>query len=187
MPGTKEENMIYRYFKNALTLVIFSLLALKVDAQDVFSEPPIATNTINSVRLSELNLTGSDYTVMNTITETSLISVEHSRKGFKIYCEDEDFKLEYRYEKTGEAQLIDWEGVVKLGFLSNDDVYLYTPKRPADIAAKLAVYKMINAAQMNGADGVIEPTISMNMARNGKLHYYKTTVSCKLIKLIVKE
>ena len=158
-------------------------------AQSSFTEPPIATNTINAVKLSELNLTSNDYTLMETITETSIISVEHSKRGFTIASEDEDFMLKYKYVKEKEdgrtqwyIDLEDWSGVVKLGYLSND-VDVYTPKRPADVAKKLAVYRLINVAQQSGADGIVEPVISMNMAKNGKLYFYKTTVTGRMIKL----
>lgn len=97
-------------------------------------------------------------------------------------CEDESFRLEYAWVKD-KWQLCNWEGVVKVGFLSNENDDLFVPKSAAIVAKRLAIYKLINEAQMKGADGVIEPIISMNMARNGKRYYYKTTASGKLIKL----
>lgn len=173
--------MCYRYV--ILTVFALSLSVFSGFAQNAFSEPPIASNKINSVRLSELNLKSSDYTVLNTVTETSLISLEYRGKNkYSIMCEDENFRLEYAWVKD-KWQLCNWEGVVKVGFLSNENDDLFVPKSAAIVAKRLAIYKLINEAQMKGADGVIEPIISMNMARNGKRYYYKTTASGKLIKL----
>lgn len=165
------------------------LMAFAPNGFAQFSEPPIATNTINAIQLRELNLRSGDYTIMQSVTATSIIAVEHSKKGFTITCEDENFMLKYKYlDKDREekyAILDDWEGVVKLGFLNNM-VDWKLPKNAADVAKRLAIYRLINTAQQAGADGVIEPIVSMNMARSGKLYYYKTTVTGRLIKLNAK-
>ena len=151
-----------------------------------FSSPPIATNTVNTVRFNELNLKSSDYSVLSTVTETALIAEERGRRGYTISCEEEGFRLEFEYDKD-DIVLKNWDGIIKMGFLANNiPSELKTPKDSYDIANKLAVYKLINTAQMQGADGVIEPIISINMARNGNVYYYKATVSGKLIKLNVK-
>ena len=185
LPGKEKTIMSYRYL-----FLVFLGLSLNIFhgyAQDAFSEPPIASNKINSVRLSELNLRSSDYTVLNTLTETSLVSIEYQGKNkYTIACEDEGFRIEYKWNgKEKHWEVNDWEGIVKLGFLSGEDDDIFFPRYASTVAKRLAIYKLINAAQMKGADGVIEPIVSMNMARNGKLYYYKTTVSGKLIKLTV--
>ena len=167
--------------------LVFLFCHFNALAQD-FSEPPIVTNSINAVRLSELNLTSSDYSLMNTITETSIVSVSYSRRGFTITGEDESFVLKYKYIKKGDdwhTELVDWSGTVKLGYLSND-TDLYVPKRAADVAKRLAIHRLIARAQQMGADGIVEPIVSMNMATNGKQDYFKTTVSGKLIVLKVQ-
>ena len=47
----------------------------------------------------------------------------------------------------------------------------------------LAIYRIINAAKVRGADGIIEPVISTNVEQRGRDIVLKTTVSAKLIKL----
>lgn len=168
-----------------LSAVIFTGLSLSVNAQD-YTEPPIATNTINAIGLRELNLRTGDYEVMKAVTENAVISVEFSKKGFTVQCEDEDFMLKYKFNKDkdgeGYAELVDWNGVIKQGYLSNT-AELRLPRNAAEVAKRLAIYRLINTAAQMGADGVVEPVVSMNMAKNGKLIYYKTTVTGRLIKL----
>lgn len=38
-------------------------------------------------------------------------------------------------------------------------------------------------AQLEGADGIIEPTISTNIEQQGKSVAFRTTVSAKIVKL----
>ncbi len=127
---------------------------------------------------------------MNTVTETAVVSRQEIRNGYIAACEDENFTLKFGYyrSKIDEklyVKLLDCKGVIKLGFLSNT-AELYEPYDVADISKRLAIYRLINTAQQMGADGVVEPIISMNMAKSGNLLYYKTTISGKLIKLKVK-
>ena len=59
------------------------------------------------------------------------------------------------------------------------------PPHPHWIVRRLAIYRLINAAKVAGADGVIEPIISTNVAqgRRSRDIVYKTTVSAKLVKI----
>ncbi len=46
------------------------------------------------------------------------------------------------------------------------------------------MYRLINVAKTNGADGIIEPIVSTNVEQSGKDDIlYKTTVEAKIIKL----
>ena len=171
------------------TALITLLLSFPAIAQDSFSEPPITTNSISAVKLKDLNLQPGDYTIMQTITETSVVSVDHTKRGFTITSEEDGFMLRYKFVQVREdgkiywrIDLVDWSGVVKMGYLAND-VKVYTPTSAADVARRLAIYRLIDTASQKGADAIIDPIISMNMAKSGSLYYFKTTVSGRMIKL----
>ena len=56
--------------------------------------------------------------------------------------------------------------------------------QPEEIVRRLAMYRLINVAKANGADGIIEPIVSTNVEQTGKNDIlYKTTVEAKIIKL----
>lgn len=146
---------------------------------------PRAVNTVNSIGLNELNLQRSDYEILNTVTSSATISYIENRTGTEVLMkgEDEEFTLRYIYnKKTG------WDcrysGIMKFGYLDND--YIINQDgftQPEEIARRLAIYRIVNQANMAGADGVIEPIISTNVAQQGKSIIYQTTVSAKLIKI----
>lgn len=151
---------------------------------------PKAINTVNSVRLEELNLKhNSDYTIVNTTTsEATVIYSEKVGEKIKIKEENGEFEITYeRDKKSGKYYISECKGVARFGFLSNDygSTSLSDNISPEDIVRKLAIYRLINAAKVRGADGVIEPVISTNVEQRGKDIVLKTTVSAKLIKLSV--
>jgi len=78
-------------------------------------------------------------------------------------------------------------GIVRLGYLSNDysEQLMDIPPYPHWLVRRIAIYRLINAAKVAGADGVIEPIISTNIEQGAtkKDIIYKTTVSAKLIKI----
>ncbi len=142
---------------------------------------PYAINTVNSVNLSELNLEREDYEILNTVTATAIIQRTGNRKSYQEYTLSEQTG-ELTYYRTIKKGMIDEsvEGVVYAGFLSNDFANLSVDvSNPASLARAIAIYRIINQVQANGADGVIEPIVSTSYS-NG---LYKTTVSAKLIKL----
>jgi len=149
---------------------------------------PKAINTINSVGLDELNLKhGTDYTIVNTVTADATIFYSEQKKGEQITVKEEngEFKLVYRWDNEDyKWKLVDYEGIARFGFLTNDygSVSLRDPA-PEDVVRKLAIYRVINASKVRGADGIIEPVISTNIEQRGKEIVLKTTVSAKLIKL----
>ena len=169
----------------AVVILLFCLYSTSARAQnDPMSEPPIATNSINAIGLSELNLSSGDYSLLKPITISVVISVEYKGKRHKIIqCEDEDFTLEYKWGKRDNGsygwKIQDWEGVVKLGFLSNSIGALTHDLSAHEAALRLAKYRLISQAQMQGADGVIEPIFSTNVAQSGKKLFFKTTVTAR--------
>lgn len=149
---------------------------------------PTAVNTINSVRLDELNLKhGTDYTIVNTITAEATIIYTEQRKGEKITIREEhgEFKIIYEFDSEQEKWYrTDFEGVARFGFLNNDDYSeSYSMIEPEYVVRNLAIYRLINASKVRGADGVIEPVISTNVEQRGKDIVFKTTAAAKLIKL----
>ena len=149
-----------------------------------------AINTVNSVSLSELNLERKDYRILNTITaEASIVYSEgNNGKIRRIACPEEDFALTYLYNrKTGQWKCL-FRGIVKMGYLTNDYKFSdNTVSNPEEVARRLAFYRIINMAKLEGADGVIEPIVSTNVDNTGGKYQqgviFKTSVSAKLIKL----
>ena len=149
---------------------------------------PTAVNTINSVSLDELNLKhGADYTVVNTITAEATIFYTEQKKGEKITIREEngEFKIVYEFDSEQEKWYrTDFDGVARFGFLSSDDYHQsYSMIEPEYVVRNIAIYRLINAAKVRGADGVIEPVISTNVEQRGRDVVLKTTASAKLIKL----
>ncbi len=149
---------------------------------------PKAINTINSVGLSELNLKhGTDYTIVNTVTADATIHYSEQRKGQQITLKEEngEFRLVYRFDsELRHWYLIDFDGIARFGFLNNDYGQVSLREAyPEDVVRNLAIYRLINASKVRGADGVIEPVVSTNVEQRGKEIVFKTTVSAKLVKL----
>lgn len=152
---------------------------------------PQAVNTVNAVRLDELNLERTDYQILNTVTAEAIVTYNYSNNGTcVINCPDEDFQITLLPLKTGGYTCV-FDGVAKLGYLSNDYQQSNTIlSNPEEIARRLAIYKLINQVHLHGADGVIEPIISTNIdnantkKRASKRNFvFKTTISAKLIKI----
>ena len=149
---------------------------------------PTAVNTINSVGLSELNLKhGTDYTIVNTVKAEATILYSEQKKGEQVTLREEngECKLVYQFDSEQlQWGLIDFDGIARFGFLSNDEGRVSLREvNPENVARNLAIYRLINKSKANGADGVIEPVISTNVEQSGKEIVFKTTVSAKLIKL----
>lgn len=155
---------------------------------------PTAVNTVNSVRLSELNLEREDYKILNTITAEA--SVVYSRFGKTVTIEDEngDFSITFkrRFSISREGIISFWQcksfkGVARYGFLDNDygKVNNYSDISPENIARRIAIYRLINACKVAGGDGVIEPVVSTNVGQQRRDIVFKTTVTAKVIKINV--
>lgn len=145
---------------------------------------PQAVNTINTASLDALNLQRKDYQLLNTITAESTVELTYTPWGdFSVRCPDDDFEISYTKTKKG------WEGrydgVLRLGFFSNDYMHLMPQEKvtPDYVVRGLALYRAVNEAQQHGADAVLEPTIATNIEKTGNRKYiFKSTVTAKLIK-----
>ena len=172
----------------ATILVALTMITSCRTQQVVRKRIPVAVNTVNSVRLDELNLKhGSDYTIVNTITAEATIFYSTHRKGEKFTLREENGEFSITYEYNSEKDdfiCTDFNGVARFGFLTTDDYNQdYSLDKPEYVVRNLAIYRLINASKVRGADGVIEPVISTNVEQRGKEIVFKTTVAAKLIKL----
>lgn len=156
---------------------------------------PRATSTINSVRLSELNLVRADYKVLNTIEATARVQLTIKAKSFEIKDPDGNFMLLYKmafapFKKGGRGdtyQLTKFKGILTTGYLSNDYGTMDCSS-PEDVVRRIAIYRCIALAKEQGADGIIEPIISTNVEQTKSglatdVIMYQTTVSGKAIVL----
>lgn len=154
---------------------------------------PKALNTVNTVGFEELNLERKDYNIINTITAEATVKYKEKFGNIVIEEMNSEFKLEFGDPKqplfgprvvTGKV-LKDFEGVVRLGFLTNDyaNGSGINYESPEDLGRRLAIYRLINVAKEEGADGLIEPLVSTNVEQIGKEIIFTTTVSAKCVKI----
>lgn len=155
---------------------------------------PTAINTVNAVHLSELNLERKDYNVLNTITAEAVVKARMSM-GERIITEaNDEFTITYTEKKQGflskifnpgekvEGYDVKCKGIIKFGYLSNGYARESISEMSAEeIAIRTAKYRLINLAQQNGADGIIEPIISTNIEQIGKEIVIKTVAQGKPI------
>ncbi|MBQ9440140.1 MAG: hypothetical protein IJU35_06095 [Paludibacteraceae bacterium] len=155
---------------------------------------PQATNTVNKVTFDELNLDRKDYIILNTVSAEATLYAHFSSNQIEVDDPDGEFSLSWQWESFGkkEEAIGQWrpskiKGFVKLGYLSNDyDEELFNiPPYPHWLVRRLAIYRLINAAKIAGADAVIDPVVSTNVEQGQKKDdiIYKTTVSAKLVKI----
>lgn len=178
------------FFTAVLTVSAFMMTSCGGPQKVTQRIVPQAVSTINSVGLSELNLKhGTDYTIMNTISAEATVLYSEQLKGQRITIREErgEFKLVYTFDSEQEKwYLTDFDGIARFGFLSNDEGRVSLREiNPEYVARNFAIYQIINASKVRGADGVIEPIISTNVEQRGKEIAFKTTVSAKQIKLKV--
>lgn len=156
--------------------------------RNVLSVIPQATNTIATATLENLNLERKDYIVLNTISAEVTINAHFTDRTIKVDDPAGEFSLTWEKDnKSGNWSPSKIMGIVRLGYLSNDysEQLMDIPPYPHWLVRRIAIYRLINAAKVAGADGVIEPIISTNIEQGAtkKDIIYKTTVSAKLIKI----
>jgi uncharacterized protein YbjQ (UPF0145 family) len=150
--------------------------------------------TINTVYWPDLALKRDNYEVLNRLTATATITYDASRMMKpKILGENNEFQVVIK--RFG--PVIDF-GILKFGYLAGDvgkttetvkgifkkqtGLITYIPADPEVIARQLATYRIINEAKAIGADALIEPIISSDVASVGKrTSVIKTTISAKAV------
>lgn len=140
---------------------------------------PIATNTINSVSFSELNLEREDYNILNTIETSATVTIKYNGSMVTIF-DNNGLKLTYGQGKEGMV-LMSAEGVLRAGFLTNDygNVNLRSPEQ---IARAVAFSRLASMAKEFGGDAIIEPIVSTNVEKASRNEYvYNTIASGKVV------
>lgn len=183
--------MVKKHFFLAITSFVAILVMTSCSSQSMMI--PQAVNTINSIGLDELRLNhATDYTILKTISAEASVIFTTQRKGEQVNIEEEngEFKIVFTYDKKRkEFNRSDYEGIAHFGFLTNDYGRTYTDvMAPEYVSRNIAMYRIINAAKIQGADGIIEPIVSTNVeqrGKHGKEIVFRTTVSGKPMKLNV--
>lgn len=170
-------------------LLIFAVALLMTSCHfSRISVVPQAINTVATASFEELNMKRGDYIVMNTVSAEATIYAHYSDRSVEVEDPNGDFSLSWEVnDGITSISPKSVKGVLRLGYLSNDyDEQIMTiPPYPHWIVRRLAIYKLINAAKVAGADGIIEPVISTNVeqGRRNRDIVYKTTISGKFIKI----
>lgn len=153
----------------------------------------VGRSTINTVYWENLALERNDYTVLNRITATATITYDATKmRKPKIIGENNEFLVVVKPF----GPVIDF-GVLKFGYLANDvgktteiqkgffkktGLVTYIPVDPEVVARQLATYRIINEAKAIGADALIEPIISSDVATvSRRTNVIKTTISAKAV------
>ncbi len=178
--------------KNLIIFAAIVLCAVAMSSCGSLSVVPQAINTINAVSLSELNLDRKDYIVQNTLTAEATVVARMESDEIEISDPNGEFSLKWEWDKKAKKWEIDMDkvnGIVRLGYMDNDyrnELFdIEQSPYPHWIVRRLACYRIINAAKVAGADGIIEPIISVSVEQGGGRHtiIYKATVSGKAIKI----
>lgn len=142
---------------------------------------PKAVNTINTAQLADLNLTRSDYEVLNTIETEATVYCKWS--GETVEISGEDFSLRFTPLKKG-GWNIAHSGILMQGYLHGDYTNDQNIMQPENIVRQLAIYRLVNIAKQTGGDAIIEPTVATNIEQTDKKTIvYKTTATAKVIKI----
>ena len=152
-------------------------------------QPYMTSNDLAIITLTFTQRPPDD--LIENIEASATIEATVYGKGYTLKDPQGDFTI--KIKKDGKVfggvpvtEIKSSSGVLRLGYLANDYAD-YQRNDPEDIARKLAKYRLIQLAKEKGADGVIEPIITMNIEQTGWNKYtYYCTVSAKAIKLIEK-
>lgn len=174
--------------------VVFFIVLIAMVMTSCLGPQMVGRSTINTVFWPDLKLKRENYEVLNRLTATATITYDATRMTKpKILGENNEFLVVIK--RFG--PVIDF-GILKFGYLANDigrttetqkgifkkqqGLVTYIPSDPEVIARQLATYRIINEAKAIGADALIEPIISSDVATVGKrTSVIKTTISAKAV------
>ena len=155
--------------------------------------PTAKSSITDPIALRSLNFTKDSYQILNT--ETVEASVEYEEVGIgmnkkiKISEANNEYTLIFKQnEAVVGGYEIKYSGIVKLGYLYQyqdniDHLGEYYQPDPSFFAKGLAAYRLINSVQDQGADGIIEPIVTIKVGEKGKKVIYTATITAKLIKI----
>lgn len=165
----------------AVSMVMFSCRS----SEEVARIVPTAVSSVSRVvTMEDLNLNKDNCQIINTETAEAVVYYEEEDDNeYEIGEENGEFLL--KFEKDGDnGWKIKYLGIVKYGVLSNNFIVDYD--NAYSIARGLATYRLINAVQEQGADGVIEPIVTVKVGQEGKRVIYTASISAKLVKIKTK-
>lgn len=153
---------------------------------------PESVNTIDRAPLADLNLQRSDYEILNTITaDATVVSRDISKKKRQFSDINGEFSVKWQKKMRGPFSrkapvwvCKDFEGILRTGALYDLPAETADHADPLDMAQRLALYRVINLAQQEGADAIVEPSYTVGIEQTGRRQVtYKATVTAKIIKL----
>ena len=182
-----------KYFSKMMIAIIALIITMVMSScgtvQPTTLIVPTALSSVSKVvNMKDLNLTKDNYQIINTETAEAVVYYEEfkSGNGFEINEINGEYSLEFKKKDTG-GYNIKYSGIVKCGYLSADDRGIdYNNPYVGDFARGLAAYRLINSVQDQGADGIIEPIITVKVGQDGKRVIYTATISAKLVKIKTK-
>lgn len=152
---------------------------------------PESVNTINRAQLSDLNLERKDYEVLNTLTaDATVVCRDISAKKREISDMNGEFSVKWKkmikgvFRKSPIWICKDFQGILRTGALYDLPANTANHADPLDMAQRLALYRLINQAQQEGADAILEPAYTIALEQTGRRQVvYKATVTAKIIKI----
>ncbi len=153
---------------------------------------PESVNTIDRAQLSDLNLDREDYEVLNTLTaDATVVNRDISKTKREISDLNGEFSVRWKKVMKGPFSrkapiwiCKDFQGILRTGALYGLPVKTADHADPLDMAQRLALYRLINQAQQEGADAILEPAYTIALEQTGRRQVvYKATVTAKIIKL----
>lgn len=150
---------------------------------------PQAVSMVKAVSFDELNLTTKDYEILDRVEASARIVSTITSTSYTVKDPEGSFELFFvKDQTTGDYNLMNFDGVVRAGWLLSRDKGNINLNSPEDIAQRMAYYRIINLVKEQGGDGIIEPVISTNVEqteahRNRVTVTYLTTVSGKVVRL----
>ncbi len=151
-----------------------------------------SVNTINRAALADLNLDREDYEVLNTLTaDATVVNRDISKKKREISDINGEFSVKWKKMMKGPFSrkapiwiCKDFQGILCTGALYDLPAKTADHADPLDMAQRLALYRLINQAQQEGADAILEPAYTIALEQTGRRQVvYKATVTAKIIKL----
>lgn len=170
---------------------IFVLLACAVGfASCSVQHMPQSVNTIDRAPLADLNLRRSDYEILNTITAEAAVACRKiSWRKYAISDINDEFSMKWKrrnffFRKSPNWVCKNFQGILKTGASYDFPPQTADCRDPRDVVQRLALYRVINLAQQEGADAIVEPSYTMGVEQTGRRQFvYKATVTAKIIKL----
>lgn len=145
---------------------------------------PYAVSTVETVPVEALNLQKGDYSILSSVTETASVRAVYRKDELKITSGDGDFAYTFVYKKDEGWSLKSFSGAATFGYLVSAVDSSQELPQAEEFARKVATAKIIEHVKDYGADGVIEPVVTMRASNVSKNEVeYQATVTARLFKI----